>query len=206
MQNGPFDTCFRRHAHLSLSLSSHRHWLTARKEKVDCKGKGMMSTYWCNPNATSGAGTVATFSEASTNDDSVAVKPQYDTEVPATDAKLQRLVDWNFDMFQGLLTQVVACQTSSTPKNRSPSMLPGAKVESTTPLGEVREVLTLPTTSRSTDNARKAIQIPSIALSQLRELILSIALLYKPNPFHNFDHVRRTSRCCTHGLSLPVLT
>lgn len=39
----PFELC--------LKICNKSHWLDARKEQIVAKGKGVMQTYWCEPNA-----------------------------------------------------------------------------------------------------------------------------------------------------------
>jgi class 3 adenylate cyclase len=77
-------------------------WLVPREEKVNCKGKGMMTTFWCDPCCTS---------ESFINsDDSPSIgQASYFTD---GEARLERLIDWNVDLFTHLVLDVVKCRGS----------------------------------------------------------------------------------------------
>lgn len=50
----------------SLTLCFDRNWLTPREEQVDCKGKGLMTTYWCNVRSGSRTESVRSSNESRT--------------------------------------------------------------------------------------------------------------------------------------------
>jgi hypothetical protein len=71
-----------------------RHWLTRRPEQVDCKGKGMMTTYWCEPRPGSMR---LSFCEGSESSLGIQTDP--------TNEMIVRLVDWNVRVFEELLNE-----------------------------------------------------------------------------------------------------
>jgi hypothetical protein len=71
-----------------------RHWLTRRPEQVDCKGKGMMTTYWCEPRPGSMR---LSFCEGSESSLGIQTDP--------TNEMIVRLVDWNVRVFVELLNE-----------------------------------------------------------------------------------------------------
>jgi Adenylate and Guanylate cyclase catalytic domain len=122
--------------------------------------------------------------------------------------KQNRLVDWNCEMIQCLIRQIVArrnfLKTASKPIQlpftAMLSDLPKFGVQkqnqqqSTMPLDEVVEVINLPEFDvaayhGSTD--AKHIRLDPAVVAQLRRFISLLATKYRDNPFHNFDHASR---------------
>ncbi|CAB9526669.1 Receptor-type guanylate cyclase gcy [Seminavis robusta] len=117
--------------------------------------------------------------------------------------KQQRLVEWNCEMIQQLLRQIVARRNFL--KNASkPMHLPFTAMMSDlpkfgaprqqhqgVPLDEVVEVINLPEFDvaayvGSTD--AKHIRLDPVVVTQLKKFISLLASRYRDNPFHNFDH------------------
>jgi 3'5'-cyclic nucleotide phosphodiesterase len=162
-----------------------RHWLVLQPEKVNCKGKGMMTTYWCDPNVTSESiGSVG----ASDISDSK-------TEVDAcgTRSGLDCLIEWNVDMFSGLLKDIVKYRAIANNKRRSSGLsaikTDGLIATPRKPLEEVVEVISLTDASPVLLDATQEIELgPHVSL-QLEMLIKAVADKYKmANAFHNFHH------------------
>jgi 3'5'-cyclic nucleotide phosphodiesterase len=167
-----------------IELAGKGHWLTSRADKVNAKGKGMMQTYWCEPK--SGSGSVVSGSDNSAT--------EYESECNAPfsvspNSQLARLIDWNVDMFEGLLMKVIAKRAVTTEEYPSKAadlseVLPIAGK----PLDEVTEVVGLPKSEPMSSHPAEDIKLSSAVSSQLREYIVTIAKLYRANPFHNFEH------------------
>jgi 3'5'-cyclic nucleotide phosphodiesterase len=163
-----------------------RHWLTEREAQVDCKGKGMMTTFWCEPNCNV-AGSVVSASDASEIGTLGRAGPGVSHE-----AEFSRLLDWNVTLFAGLLEAVVASQdlTMTIPGELEgqPSMCSSTAL--TKPVDGVQEELDLLKSCQYKAPERMADLTPlsCTVMKQLRELMASIAQLYRDNPFHNFEH------------------
>jgi hypothetical protein len=71
-----------------------RHWLTCRSEQVECKGKGMMTTYWCEPQPGS-----TRWSSCENSESSLGIQTE------PTNEMLVRLVEWNILVFVDLLNE-----------------------------------------------------------------------------------------------------
>ena len=76
-----------------LVLAKKEHWLEARAEKVDVKGKGMMQTYWVDPR------TAFSVSTHSSNVDNVETETVHRNE---------RMIYWCTDIMAQLLIKIVA--------------------------------------------------------------------------------------------------
>jgi 3'5'-cyclic nucleotide phosphodiesterase len=174
-----------------LALRAHncmvecRHWLVPRPEKVNCKGKGMMTTYWCDPNVTSESiGSVGASDMSDSETESDGCGPG---------SGLDRLIEWNVDKFSGLLKDIVKYRAVAKHKRRcsglASTLSGGVIATSRKPLEEVAEVINLTDTSPvSLDSAQEIELGPQVSL-QLEMLIQAVADKYKmANAFHNFHH------------------
>jgi 3'5'-cyclic nucleotide phosphodiesterase len=168
-------------------------WLVPRKEKVNCKGKGMMKTFWCDPFCTS-----ETFINA---DGSVSRGPADFTD---GEARLERLIDWNVDLFTHLVLDVVKCRgfmSFAQGDSFEPLVVPG---QVGTPRDEVVEIIDFALCpSVIHDLFPREVQLAPLVLEQLREFITQIAGLCKRNPFHNFEHCGQVTMS-THNLLKQV--
>jgi 3'5'-cyclic nucleotide phosphodiesterase len=154
--------------------------LTKRDERIDCKGKGLLTVYWCEPS--SSASTVISGSDDSVSEQEAKPTDEHDRDC----SKTERLIDWNVDVLTGMLKQVVLSQ-SGVESDQVQSDLELVVVGS--PIDEISEELALPTAIASTGTtSNEKDMISTNTLSQLRELVESIASLYQQHAFHNFEH------------------
>jgi 3'5'-cyclic nucleotide phosphodiesterase len=167
------------------SLNMHRNWLTPRDERVECKGKGAMTTFWCEPRAAVTSGSIKSASEALS-----AEREREPSEVVrgVLVDKAQRLIEWNVDMLSVLVANAVAEAKSQADIVVNPSPLP--QYFETKPVDEVTGVLMIPEEAIHSD-ATEAID--PVVRAQLRELVASVERLYHANPFHNFAHACHVS-------------
>lgn len=110
---------------------------------------------------------------------------------PSKTNKIDRLIDWNVEILSNTIKQIVA--------NRRANGLPDfrkafdAKVALThggTVLDEVKEIIALPEFDEDAThgNDHEAVELSDDVMAQLSEYVRCIAMLYKENPFHNFEH------------------
>jgi hypothetical protein len=94
------------------------HWLTAREDLVNAKGKGLLQTYWLDSKRSKTSGSVvSSVVELATDADDSGSKTMHangrDVERLLSVAdeisaeKLQRLIDWNVELFEELLKPIV---------------------------------------------------------------------------------------------------
>ncbi|KAL7573558.1 hypothetical protein ACA910_008696 [Epithemia clementina (nom. ined.)] len=204
-----------------LVSAGKAHWVKARQDLVTAKGKGPMQTFWLdvphdgirNINAPSSTTTSSGHQEG---DEEGASRPAVRQQpLPAVDNKINdakdedstnkvnRLIDWQVDMFAGLLVQVVARRKANIRLSTSPSAatrnisrsslstLEWKPVPGKICLDEVKEIIELPEFDARA--ARQQEKVTSIGLGenitqQLRAYISTVAGLYRSNHFHNFAH------------------
>ena len=205
-----------------LIAAGKSQWLTARKEKVNAKGKGELQTYWLDlhedgtksvSSATQSVtdvgedvATQASTPKHSANGDAAnGSKPQ-----PAANQsdKHMRLISWNTDILARLLTQIIARRESRDimpdPSDQIKKL--EEKVSRTRlVLSEVTEIITLPqfqNTDKNIDASR--IELSEDVVNQLRDYVQTLAAMYRENPFHNFEHASHVTMSVLKLLSRIV--
>ena len=176
-----------------LTLAGKGHWLKPREDSVVAKGKGVLETYWLdiytgrknNKGSDSSAlGADSSHTNASRTRDVFA------TEQSEALIKRDRMVGWMTELLVEYIRPILA------KRRRSPSM-PEQKPEATGELesiigiNEVVEAISLPRfdmASETKSSDETIVEIDSAVLEQIREFVSVISLLYRDNPFHNFEH------------------
>jgi hypothetical protein len=169
-----------------LIAAGKEHWVRPREGMIEAKGKGKLQTYWAkvmNDNAKSSAvfkGGKVHFEEPM---DDQMIENRFSTDVDVQrllNSKTARLIDWNVDVLQRLLKQVVARRqamraTPLTAPAQSFRMETGK-----TPLQEVVEIIALPEFDARV--VKRQVEPESITLSddvikQLRTYVTNIAAM-----------------------------
>lgn len=153
------------------------HWLEAREDKVEAKGKGLMQTYWVEPGG------------------KFAKAPELVTA--KIDFKTERLVNWNVVVLSRMLLQIINRREQHRPRGR-PSVTKNSVVwsnpERKVVLGEVKEIIELPEFSAVSSPQKMSLEdIDGVIKDQLYDYVAAIALIYHNNPFHNFEHASHVS-------------
>jgi class 3 adenylate cyclase len=181
-----------------LIVAGKEHWVKPRDELVEAKGKGKMQTYWVDPKNASGGSVVSSAHTAESSD------------LIAEDADhTRRLVDWNTDLLGRLLRLVIAKRDALPSTSKHNGYMRGEKAKATgiptaidlqnsghnqshgSILDEVKEIIELPgfdAVAACNEECLASIELESTFASQLHEYVSCIAAMYKPNPFHNFEH------------------
>ena len=207
-----------------LIAAGRESWIRPRDDRVEAKGKGILQTYWL---VYEGRGTDDAHSSSGDSDRDVdrplGLPPGSDQASNADQVqealtlvsidKHQRLVDWNVEILQRLLKQIVArrqCLEASKPRHSIHSKVGPPQYTPTmnqTVLDEVCEIITLP--KFDAEAVRKQVKPESIVLGeqvleQLQSFVSGIAALYRSNPFHNFEHASHVTMSVVKLLSRIV--
>lgn len=116
-----------------------------------------------------------------------------DVELPP---KTQRLVKWNVDVLTRLLKQVVAKRNAISMQRNYDLALTQAEGEIRRKfmvLDEVVETIALPGFDHQIYKRQvdpNSIELPAEVVEQMRLYVTMIAVMYRDNPFHNFEHAR----------------
>jgi 3'5'-cyclic nucleotide phosphodiesterase len=169
-----------------LMSAGKGHWLTARKDLIDAKGKGMLQTYWVEPSVNRSSINTAMSSTESTDMGNENVSSLTLGEVKPPQKRIGRLVDWNVEMFTALLHGVRRSSGVSISQKNITSSVSAMPRVSAIPRSEVSDTVPWPPSCE----AREGPTIPptDTALQQLRDVISVIGYLYRDNPFHSFEH------------------
>jgi class 3 adenylate cyclase len=206
-----------------LIAAGKNHWVSARQELVQAKGKGDMQTYWLTMKVQSGASSKSGTTDSSADNDGTKAQVDVDDskwveaglkekkEVKSasaiSDDKAQRLVDWNTDVLARLLKQVVARRNVShtAPATAAPKLY--LDDSGKTVLDEVKAIIHLPefdAKSASNQENPESIDLGEEAMAQLRDYVSIIATMYRDNPFHNFEHASHVTMSVVKLLSRIV--
>ena len=191
-------------------------WFVPREEKVYAKGKGHMQTYWLRlgkekikkqkkKKQETEEDESSYYSESSwESDDS-----DYDTDLLVQDlvsGKTARLIEWNVEVLARLLKKIVARRSNSEPTEWRMKKKAYSKG---TVIDEVEEIIALPdfdakTTKVYTDADVEHIVLPPAVLEELQDFVTNIALMYRDNPFHNFEHASHVTMSVVKFMSRIV--
>lgn len=84
------------------------HWLRARKDPVEAKGKGTMKTFWVDLNGFAGEQPATAESEDGIDAYEMTASMRTEHQVVGDQSRGDRLIDWNTDILAGLLRGIVA--------------------------------------------------------------------------------------------------
>jgi len=199
----------RNHIHVTqktadlLIAAGKGHWVQAREDAIEAKGKGKMQTYWVNPTtadqmtATNSSGGLDLFSDGGSES----------SEGGKLEAELQRMIDFHVETLKGILLQLVSQRgakgkTSTTPLAPKQTMF--------CPREEAAAVISLPNYHQRSEwalggESAKAPKLDRRVKSQLSSFVSEIAHMYHSNPFHNFEHATHVAMA-TRKLLTRVLS
>lgn len=193
-----------------LTAAGKAHWVHPRAEMVIAKGKGALQTYWLQLK-TEEAGE-SSHDEEYTRDTTGrlnGLRINVDAAVPRISPKQSRLIDWNTDVLSKLLKDILSRREAAGVKPDPPFQIHQLEIKSLQRdhlvLDEVAEIITLPTFDPLA--AEKEVDVVTLddkVVQQLHDFIQTISVLYRDNPFHNFEHVSHVTMSVTKLLSRIV--
>lgn len=190
-----------------LEAAGKAHWVTPREDKIVAKGKGEMVTFWLNmtkvedPQSSSSGYSSGPFTSMDSKQQpgiGSMEQPLQDlgaSNEPRLTKKMDRLIDWNVDVLVTLLERIersrVALKTVPDPNETLSAMEKQIREghAHSTVIDEVVEMVELPKYQNG-ELPGVPIHLRPEVLTQLREYVATIALMYNENSFHNFEHAR----------------
>lgn len=172
------------------------HWVVLRTDAVHAKGKGILQTYWLDPQSSARSTTVSTTTDGNGSNDNYG-----DTaEDIQPCAKNARRIDWVCEILQHRIQMVLSAQNSSS----SSSILAFHSRQGSIPIDEITEVLPfrpvdIGVMKQSTNNC--SLELDDDVKNQLRQYVNAIAAMYHMNPFHNFEHAMHVTMSVNKLLS-----
>jgi class 3 adenylate cyclase len=194
-----------------LVAAGKSRWVQKREEKVVAKGKGELQTYWLDIRKGM-TRTQSCYTGTSASD--VKCAPSVDEETESNDYpkqgslddKTSRLIDWNVENLLRTLKQVVARRQALSERSETTihrlNVTPGATV-----LDEVKETITLPrfdAKAAKQERHPETISLGSVVQKELHDYVTTVAMMYRENPFHNFEHASHVTMSVVKLLSRIV--
>ncbi|CAB9521809.1 Receptor-type guanylate cyclase gcy [Seminavis robusta] len=177
-----------------LVKAGKKRWVLEREDKVETIEKGDMKTFWL---VIGGLGSGMKYMErhefTSFTSNALMTIGVGDSDSEGDDGDLASQechIEWNVEVFTGLLKQIVA-RKAALSKGSSPGFDLNLCPLPTMPLVEVKEIIELPKFDRKAARRQREhmnAEVPEEVVRQLRQIITEISDLYNDNPFHNFSH------------------
>ena len=173
------------------------HWLKSRETSVVAKGKGQLQTYWVTAKAGDNSSKSGSQDGMSTDLGSEFMVARNSFAKSKLDLKNQRIVDWNTELLLKLLKQVVA-RRRSTKQEGKPLPPTGIKrSQGATVMDEVTEIVKLPKFKASKNPVSPdSIELGDEVEDQLEDFVANVALMYRNNPFHSYEHAAHVAMSC----------
>jgi Adenylate and Guanylate cyclase catalytic domain len=180
-------------------------WVFPREDVVFAKGKGELRTFWLQISPSfSGSLTSLSMlddSDADLGEEECMNEGSGHQAVQTGDTtRTKRLIDYNVDILSQLLHRIVVRRASSPPKMSTRNQRKSLMAREGPVLDEVQDIIELPQFDANT--FKKQIDPDSISLSprvhaQLVMFVTQVADLYRPNPFHSFEHASHVTQSVT---------
>jgi hypothetical protein len=187
-----------------LIAHGKERWLVARNDEVIAKGKGVLKTFWLNvsesiagsSNSRSLGSSDDAFEENNVEEDVIITRdPQLKSHF---DEKTTRLVSWNVDLLSNLLLGIQAARqergkvSPGDIRRLEESFQKAPAGDNKRTIDEIRDIISLPEydSSKATIAQKQSstVKLEKIVLEQLHSYVQCLAAMYRPNPFHNFEH------------------
>ena len=176
-----------------LQRSGKGHWLQARVEKVEAKGKGQLKTYWLDLRSTVENKDIASSDGSDHDAIDHEEKDEHPTADIVLDEKTSRLVKWNVDILSRYLRKIVARRQASgnscEPMHRILTEEVMDKRKEGTVLDYTKDIINMPHYNDATEKRRvdpESIKLGDQVEDQLLKYVQAIAAMYRENPFRKY--------------------
>ncbi|CAJ1939145.1 unnamed protein product [Cylindrotheca closterium] len=182
-----------------LLTAGKDHWIEQREDKVTAKGKGELTTFWLTITKDKKDASASAAMSASLH---TLLSMSSRSAGDEVSEKHNRLVDWITNELAVLLRVVEMTRMTSRSVTKTNELavasLERASLDTTmksTPLNEIKEIIDIPPFDPSFR------ELPGLGdfnlsldvLIELRDFVNHIAMMYRENPFHNFEHASHVS-------------
>jgi 3'5'-cyclic nucleotide phosphodiesterase/Adenylate and Guanylate cyclase catalytic domain len=204
-----------------LMAHGKAHWCRKREEAVSAKGKGVLSTFWLEVKGdytqSTDSSSQGTDHLAADHDEARFIEDVDLSTANTEDAKIVkqlpdhavRLAKWNADLLGRKLCMIVSQRAMRKKKVTPSAVIARLEREITehvkTPLEEVQDAIKLPKSGggvpfEETD-ASPPIELAPVVVEQLHSYLVTVALLYRDNTFHCFEHATHVTMSVVKLLS-----
>jgi class 3 adenylate cyclase len=127
------------------------------------------------------------------------------------DDRMWRLIGWNADILAKIVKEIVARREASRVERQAVGYIRRIEREvsssHTSVLSEVMEIVELPEYDKEIEQCRRKtdeITLSEVVQKQLREYVSTVAAMYRPNAFHNYEHASHVTMSVVKLLSRIV--
>eukprot|EP00980_Cylindrotheca_fusiformis_P001232 scaffold331_cov117-Cylindrotheca_fusiformis.AAC.10 len=191
------------------------HWLKLREDRVTAKGKGELTTYWLRitrkkANRKANGGLLHSTNSQQSDDEVDLLSPRPSFGEDKLSEKQSRLVDWISSELAVLLRDIglqrLANSSSQDESDEAIALLERKSLDKTQmPLEEAKEIITLPKLDSATEaflhSGESDFQLPDAVVAELHDFVASVAVMYRENSFHNFEHASHVTMSVVKLLS-----
>lgn len=175
-----------------LIEANKRHWLQARQEKIEAKGKGELTTFFLKMySGTDQPRSVSGYSSSDENS-SVATSLHAFRDDGEVSEKRNRIAEWTVEVLAGLLKEIEIRRQAAQRKSDSKVHLRRLEHSATfhengeTVISEVKEIIELPKFDVAAAKRESSIDVSEVTLSEdvlqeLRDFVRTIASMYHEN-------------------------
>jgi hypothetical protein len=180
-----------------ITESGKSHWMRKREELVQAKGKGEVQTYWIKSKVSSNEKSDDDAHDHSSSSGKKAssgsvISETVDGEGQESAHKIRirkSLIDWQVALLSRLLKQIVLRRNMKNGRKvQNQANLDTNKIF---PRDEITEKIVMPAFDPEMNKNSMdldSVELPVAVVSQLKDLVTTIALLYHDNSFHNYEH------------------
>lgn len=179
-----------------------------RDKLVEAKGKGKVQTYWIKSKVSS----TEKSEERKVPErlSSNAIDGARINDVPAEATHnlgiKKSLIDWQVDLLSTMLKRIVAQEENE--KEKKPQSLARLNYNKMLPRDEIAEKIEMP--ELDPEAVKKSlssheVELPTVVVIQLEDLVSTIAHLYHNNGFHNYEHACHVTMSANKLLSRIVI-
>lgn len=186
-----------------LLAAGKSHWIRAREEKVNAKGKGELQTYWLeigpDPDK-AGSSTYGSSASNGSSDQHAQENAFVDEALANKDVsrvrsdRMSRLIDWNVEVLLRMLKTIVARRDASQDMDgERPSEY--VRKQNQTALEEVKEIIALPGFDGRAARQQKEtdqIYLSNAVIEQLHDYVTNIAIMYVVAALPHWPHPTHT--------------
>lgn len=169
-----------------LQKHAKGHWLQARADKVEAKGKGTLSTFWLDlKSASDGVSKEGESASGGSEADPGDLEPEQDNQV-VLDEKTSRLVKWNVDILSRYLRKIVARRMASDTPGEYPHKLVTEEImdrrQEGTVLDHTQDIISMPHFSEKAEKRQvdpESIKLDDKVMEQLNKYVQTMAAMYR---------------------------
>jgi class 3 adenylate cyclase len=182
------------------------YWMRKREELVQAKGKGEIQTYWIKTKVASAEKKEGSESSLESQRQNSDIWQGVEDHKSTRNGIRNTLIEWQVELLSRLLKQIVLHRESKKGKKIHEPLI-NLDVINTQPRDQIAEKIVMPAfDSHATRKSLKAsVELPENVVTQLHDLVTTIALLYHDNHFHNYEHACHVTMSANKLLSRIVV-